>query len=88
MTIFTDVKPEVMCDFHEDSRWRFESKLSAVPCLRVPALLPVTGHLHDEADKETDPDEHQPGKKMLPKPYVLSLLRGTSSLPHSDFFLY
>lgn len=86
MILFTDVKPEVLCDFLEDSRWRFESKLSAVPCLPVPALLPVTDHLHGEADKGTDPDEHQPGKKVLSKPCGLNLLRGTSSLPHSDFF--
>lgn len=58
-----------------------ESKQSAVPCLPVPALLPVTDHLHDEADGGT-PDEHQPGKKALSKPCVLSVLGGRSSLPH------
>jgi len=68
MISFTDAEPDIMCDFCEDLKVSLESKKPAVPCLPVPALLAVTGHFPDEADGGTDPDEHQPGKKVLSKP--------------------
>lgn len=59
MIPFTGVEPDVMCSFYEDSRWLLRA--SSQLCLVCLSLHLLVGHLHDEADGEIDPDEHQPG---------------------------